>query len=71
MTEEHKAFTTGVVVGIVLTALIIWLPLSFVLYVEAQGLREAAIKAGFARWEVVNLSTGFTEFKWIVPAEKK
>ena len=71
MTEEQKAFTTGVVVGIVLTALIIWLPLSFVLYVEAQGLREAAIKAGFARWEVVNLSTGFTEFKWIVPAEKK
>jgi len=69
--EEHKAFVCGIVVGTVVPAMIVWMPLTLSLWAQARDVREAAVKGGYARWEVVDLNTGGTEFKWNVPPEKK
>jgi hypothetical protein len=71
MTEEQRAFVTGLAVGIVTTAMIVWMPLTLSLWAQTRDVREAAVKGGYARWEVVDLNTGATEFRWNVPAERK
>jgi hypothetical protein len=70
VTENQKAMAWGVVLGAALMGIVLSL-ITVGSCVDARSVREAAVKGGYARWEVVDLNTGATEFRWNAPAEKK